>query len=207
MTHPPRARGRAGSRPLLGLAAPQAALVASGRRSRRRCRRRHRARALRRLGLARADDRLPRPAVRAARRRPDPEPRDESAHGRRDHPLRGGAEGRIGGERHPRLAASLVDLDARAPRRRPAARDQPADGDHGQGLGQAEGRAGGGRARRPRDRARLGVRHREGRRCSSQQVETAERSSTRSTSGSARRRSSRPRSSPIARSRSTSGSS
>ena len=147
-----RARRRAGSRPLLRLAAPQGALVASGRRSRHRRRRGHRARALRRLGLARADDRLPRPAVRAARRRPDPEPRDEPAHGERDHPLRGRAQARVGRERHPGLAAALVDLDTRAPRGRAAPRDQPADRDRREGLGQAKGRARRRRARRPRHR-------------------------------------------------------
>ena len=126
-------------------------------------RRRDRARAVRRLGLARADDRLPRPAVRAARRRPDPEPRHEPAHGRGDHPLRGGAEERVRRERHPRVAAPLGHLDARAPRRRAAARHQPAHGDHRQGLGQAQGRAGRGRARRPGHRARLRLRDGEGR--------------------------------------------
>ena len=44
-------------------------------------------------------------------------------------------------ERHPGVAASLVDLDARAPRGRAAPRHQPADRDRGEGLRQAKGRA------------------------------------------------------------------
>ncbi len=167
----------------------------------------HRARALRRLGLARADDRLPRPAVRAARRRPDPEPRDEPAHGRGDHPLRGGAEARVGRERHPGLAAALVDLDARAPRRRAAARHQPAHGDHRQGLGQAQGRAGGGRARRRASTERVSVYvTREGRAPRGRRSRRPRRSSTAVERADPRGPgSSRRRSSPTARSRSISG--
>src|SRR3990172_2865453 len=61
------AGGRAGSRSLVRLAAPEGEVVASDRRPPRGCRDRDRARSVRRLGVARADDRLPRPAVRSAR--------------------------------------------------------------------------------------------------------------------------------------------
>ena len=158
-----RARGRAGSRPLLRLATPQAALVAPGRRPRRRRDHRHRARARRRLRLARADDHLPRPAVRPARRRADPEPRDESTDGGRDRPLGVGAEGGVGAERHPGVEAPLGDLDEGDRRGRPAPRREPVGGDHGQGLRQAEGRARRRRARASRDRPRLPLRHAEDR--------------------------------------------
>jgi hypothetical protein len=46
-----------------------------------------------------------------ARRRPDPEPRDESPHRRRDRPLGVGDPAGVQGERHPRVAAPCVDLD------------------------------------------------------------------------------------------------
>ena len=61
------AGGRAGSRSLVGLAAPESAVVAAGRRCPRRRRRRPRSRPLGRLRVARRDDRLPRSAVRPAR--------------------------------------------------------------------------------------------------------------------------------------------
>ena len=106
-------------------------------------------------------------------------------------------------ERHPGLAAPLVDLDAGAPRSRADPRDQPAHRDRGQGLRQAQGRAGGRRARRPRHRARLGVRHGEGRAAREPGRGRPRRSSRQSRRASLGRRSSRTRSSPTSRSRST----
>ena len=115
---------------------------------------------------------------------PDPEPRDEPAHGRGDHALRVRAPGRVEGERRPRLQAALVGVDEGADGGRPAARDQPAHGDRGQGRRQAEGRA-----RRPgaldaRGRGRVRVRHREGRGSSRARSPSAGRSSPPSSRGS-----------------------
>ena len=158
-----RAPRRAGSRPLLRLAASQGALVAAGRRSRRWCGRRGRARPRERLGMERGDDRLPRPAVRTARRRADPEPRDESADGGRDHPLRGRDPACVTRQRNSGVAAPLVDLDQGARRGRADARNQPAVRDRRQGVREAEGRARRRRTRGSRHRPRLGLCHREDR--------------------------------------------
>ena len=160
-----------------------------------------------RRGLARADDRLPRPAVRAARRRPDPEPRDEPADGRRDHPLRGGAEARV----RRRAAFPVSQLRSSISTRELLAAGQlrginPLMEITVKGSGQrkvelaADALA---RARRPSASPSTSPRRST---LLKQQIVTSRGAARRrSTSASRRRRSSRRRSSPTSRSRSTSG--
>ena len=115
-----RSRRRARGRSAFRVDADHGPLVPAGRRApdRRHSRRARLGR--RRRGLPRPHPALPRPALHDLRRRPDPEPRDESEDGEPDHPLRGsrcGAPLRRAGSRSASCAATSPRPPSSAPAR------------------------------------------------------------------------------------------